>query len=75
MSGEGIICKLKKKNTDMIADEECDRVFKLVDLNKDDQISLSEFMLGAQKDAWLMDLLKLDVMAHSWFRHNWKKKK
>lgn len=39
-----------------------------------DQISLSEFMIGAQKDTQIMDLLELDVWARSWFRHNWKKK-
>ncbi|KAL0155695.1 hypothetical protein M9458_049958, partial [Cirrhinus mrigala] len=27
------------------------------------QISLSEFMEGAQRDAWIMDLLKLDTNA------------
>ncbi|XP_026802218.1 guanylate cyclase activator 1g [Pangasianodon hypophthalmus] len=69
-----IICKLKKKNTDMTPDEVCDKIFEHVDLNNDDQISLSEFMVGAQRDAWLVDLLELDVRASSWFRDNWRKK-
>lgn len=34
------------------------------------RISLSEFMKGAQKDEWLMNLLKLDINATSWVIHN-----
>lgn len=34
------------------------------------QISLSEFMEGAQKDEWVMNLLKLDINATSWVIHN-----
>ena len=34
------------------------------------QITLSEFMEGAQKDEWVMDLLKLDVNAASWVIQN-----
>ncbi|KAL7862668.1 hypothetical protein SRHO_G00116520 [Serrasalmus rhombeus] len=69
-----IICKIKKLNTDMTPSDVCDRIFELVDQNKDGQISLSEFIEGAQKDPWIMDLLKLDVDASGWFREKWKKK-
>ncbi|KAL7885376.1 hypothetical protein AOLI_G00056710 [Acnodon oligacanthus] len=69
-----IIYKIKKLNTDMTPSNVCDRIFELVDQNKDGQISLSEFIEGAQKDPWIMDLLKLDVDASGWFRENWKKK-
>ncbi|XP_051545176.1 guanylyl cyclase-activating protein 2-like [Myxocyprinus asiaticus] len=69
-----IICKLKKNETDMAPNEICDRIFELVDENKDGQISLSEFIEGAQKDAWILDLLTLDTNARGWFRKKWGKK-
>ncbi|KAK7117448.1 hypothetical protein R3I94_022880 [Phoxinus phoxinus] len=68
-----IICQLKKNNISMTPSEICDRIFDLLDENKDGHISLSEFMEGAQKDAWIMDLLKLDTNARGWFRENWGK--
>ncbi|XP_030650081.1 guanylyl cyclase-activating protein 2-like [Chanos chanos] len=70
-----IIYKIKIHNTDMnmTPHEVCDRIFELVDQNKDGQISLTEFMEGAQKDEWLMNLLKLDVNAGGWVVQNWNK--
>ncbi|XP_072551368.1 guanylyl cyclase-activating protein 2-like [Salminus brasiliensis] len=67
-----IIYKIKMRNTDfnMTPCEVCDRIFELVDQDKDGQISLTEFMEGAQQDEWVMDLLKLDVNVSSWFIHN-----
>uniref|UniRef100_A0A667Z312 Guanylate cyclase activator 1g n=1 Tax=Myripristis murdjan TaxID=586833 RepID=A0A667Z312_9TELE len=67
-----ILCKIKvqRSNMDMTPNEVCDRIFELVDQNKDGQISLTEFMEGAQKDEWLMDLLKLDVNATGWVIQN-----
>lgn len=38
------------------------------------QISLAEFMEGAQKDEWLMEMLKLDFNASGWVNQNWVKK-
>ncbi|KAG9272001.1 guanylate cyclase activator 1g [Astyanax mexicanus] len=69
-----IIFKLKKINIDMTPGEVCDRIFDLLDQNKDGQISLAEFIEGAQKDAWIMDLLKLDFDASRWFKEHWNKK-
>ncbi|XP_012686120.1 guanylyl cyclase-activating protein 2-like [Clupea harengus] len=71
-----IICKMKTKNTDthMTPNEMCDRIFELVDENHDGQISLAEFMEGAQKDEWLMEMLKLDFNASGWVNQNWVKK-
>lgn len=38
------------------------------------QITLSEFMEGAQKDEWLMNMLKLDINVTGWVNQNsWKK--
>ncbi|KAM6973376.1 guanylate cyclase activator 1g [Aplochiton taeniatus] len=67
-----IIYKIKKINTDMSPDEICDRIFELVDQNKDGQISLTEFMDGAQRDLWIMDILKPEVNAGAWFKEHWK---
>ncbi|XP_028258008.1 guanylyl cyclase-activating protein 2-like [Parambassis ranga] len=67
-----IIYKLKLQQSDinMTPSEICDRIFELVDQNHDGQISLAEFMEGAQKDEWVMNLLKLDVNASSWVIQN-----
>ncbi|NP_001011660.1 guanylate cyclase activator 1g [Danio rerio] len=69
-----ILCKLKKNRINMTPVEICDRIFELLDENNDGQISLSEFLEGAEKDAWIMDLLKLDTNARVWFRDNLGKK-
>ncbi|KAG9352128.1 hypothetical protein JZ751_020541, partial [Albula glossodonta] len=58
-----IIYKLKRLDIEMTPNEVCDRIFELVDQNKDGQISLTEFLEGAQKDEWVMNMLKLDVNA------------
>uniref|UniRef100_A0A665V1L4 Guanylyl cyclase-activating protein 2-like n=1 Tax=Echeneis naucrates TaxID=173247 RepID=A0A665V1L4_ECHNA len=67
-----IIYKIKNRtsNISMTPSEICDRIFELVDQNNDGQITLSEFMEGAQKDEWLMNLLKLDINATGWPNHN-----
>ncbi|XP_071770108.1 guanylyl cyclase-activating protein 2-like [Centroberyx gerrardi] len=67
-----IIYKIKLQRSDitMTPNEACDRIFELVDRNSDGQISLTEFMEGAQKDEWVMNLLKLDVNATSWVIQN-----
>ncbi|XP_051234780.1 guanylyl cyclase-activating protein 2-like [Dicentrarchus labrax] len=67
-----IIYKIKLPTSDvsMTPSEICDRIFELVDQNHDGQITLSEFMEGAQKDEWVMNLLKLDVNAAGWVMQN-----
>lgn len=67
-----IIYKIKSNKTEvsMTLDEMCDRIFELVDENHDGQISLAEFMEGAQKDEWLMEMLKLDFNASGWVNQN-----
>ncbi|XP_041846355.1 guanylyl cyclase-activating protein 2-like [Melanotaenia boesemani] len=62
--------KLQTGGMEMTPSEICERLFELVDQNHDGQISLSEFMEGAQKDEWVMNLLKLDVNATSWVIQN-----
>ncbi|XP_053709331.1 guanylate cyclase activator 1g [Synchiropus splendidus] len=62
--------KLQKSPVSLTPSEICDRLFDLVDENHDGQISLSEFMEGAKKDEWVMNLLKLDVNARGWVIQN-----
>ncbi|XP_037303911.1 guanylate cyclase activator 1g [Pungitius pungitius] len=62
--------KLQKSDISMTPSEICDRIFDLVDQNHDGLITLPEFMEGAQKDEWLMNLLKLDVNATGWVIQN-----
>ncbi|XP_063052143.1 guanylate cyclase activator 1g [Engraulis encrasicolus] len=70
-----IIYKLKQtQDSDMTPNEVCDRIFELVDSNKDGQISLAEFMEGAQRDEWIMQQLKLDVNCSGWFKQHWRRK-
>uniref|UniRef100_A0A3P8VP70 Guanylate cyclase activator 1g n=1 Tax=Cynoglossus semilaevis TaxID=244447 RepID=A0A3P8VP70_CYNSE len=68
------IIKVQTSEVDMGPSEICDRIFDLVDQNHDGQITLSEFMEGAQKDEWLMNMLKLDINVTGWVNQNsWKK--
>ncbi|XP_029904290.1 guanylyl cyclase-activating protein 2-like [Myripristis murdjan] len=71
-----IIYKLKKHNNPFVSENTqdiCDRIFALVDKNKDGQISLEEFIEGAEKDPWVMEQLKLDIRPCSWFLEHKKK--
>lgn len=49
------------------------RLYLAFFLSPPGQISLSEFMEGAQKDQWVMNLLKLDINATSWVVHKCEK--
>uniref|UniRef100_A0A3B3TSQ6 Guanylyl cyclase-activating protein 2-like n=1 Tax=Poecilia latipinna TaxID=48699 RepID=A0A3B3TSQ6_9TELE len=49
-------------------------IFELTDKNKDSQISLEEFIEGAEKDPWLMEQLRLDLAPKTWFIKNQEKK-
>uniref|UniRef100_A0A8D2ZXW6 EF-hand domain-containing protein n=1 Tax=Scophthalmus maximus TaxID=52904 RepID=A0A8D2ZXW6_SCOMX len=64
-----IINKIKRHNDPDVSeniDDICSRIFELVDMNKDSQISLEEFIEGAEKDPWVMDQLKLDIGPCDW---------
>lgn len=54
-------------NTTGDVDEIVDRIFALVDKNNDCQISLDEFIEGAEKDPWVMNQLHLDIGPCEWF--------
>ncbi|XP_038149455.1 guanylate cyclase activator 1g [Cyprinodon tularosa] len=65
--------KLQKSEVGLTPSEICDRIFERVDDNNDGEITLSEFMEGAQKDDWLMDLLNLDINTSGWVIRNCRK--
>ncbi|KAG5839883.1 guanylyl cyclase-activating protein 2-like [Anguilla anguilla] len=78
-----IICEIKKQNGEaesepLSPDQICNRIFDHLDVNKDGQISLEEFLEGAQKDSWVLDHLTLDLKPCEWFiemqKKNCKKK-
>ncbi|KAM4743842.1 guanylyl cyclase-activating protein 2-like [Anableps anableps] len=71
-----IITKIKKHSDPTVdnVDNICDRIFQLTDKNKDSQISLEEFIEGAEKDPWLMEQLRLDFAPKDWFIKNQEKK-
>ncbi|XP_071770104.1 guanylyl cyclase-activating protein 2-like [Centroberyx gerrardi] len=72
-----IIYKLKKHNNPCVkenTEDVCDRIFELVDKNKDGQISLEEFIEGSEKDPWVMEQLKLDIGPCGWFLQQQEKK-
>ncbi|KAJ1182244.1 hypothetical protein NDU88_007438 [Pleurodeles waltl] len=50
----------------LTADEVCERIFQSVDENGDGQLSLQEFVEGAQKDSWVLKMLQLDTNPCSW---------
>ncbi|KAL7878440.1 hypothetical protein AOLI_G00094140 [Acnodon oligacanthus] len=67
-----IIYKLRKYDhpsdaEKLTPDEICERIFERIDQNNDGQISLQEFIEGAQRDQWVMDQLRLDLRPTGWF--------
>lgn len=57
-------------NTTEDVDEIVDRIFNLVAKNNDGQISLDEFIEGAEKDPWVLSQLHLDIGPSEWFREH-----
>ncbi|XP_034536493.1 guanylyl cyclase-activating protein 2-like [Notolabrus celidotus] len=63
-----IIYKIKKGSVPdesgaviLTSEQVCQRIFQEVDVNNDGQITLEEFVEGAQRSAWLQGFLKLDI--------------
>uniref|UniRef100_A0A4W6CWR4 Guanylate cyclase activator 1g n=1 Tax=Lates calcarifer TaxID=8187 RepID=A0A4W6CWR4_LATCA len=54
----------------LIQPEQKPSLLKFVSLCPTGQITLSEFMEGAQKDEWVMNMLKLDFNATGWVIQN-----
>ncbi|XP_074523076.1 guanylyl cyclase-activating protein 2-like [Halichoeres trimaculatus] len=45
----------------LTAEQVCERIFREVDVNSDGQITLEEFVEGAQRSPWLQGFLRLDI--------------
>ncbi|KAI5098464.1 guanylyl cyclase-activating protein 2-like [Silurus meridionalis] len=60
------IRKVGRKDPDVSPEEICERIFKVIDVDGDGQITLEEFLAGAQKDPWILNLLRLDMNPYSW---------
>ncbi|KAM6980495.1 uncharacterized protein FYW47_000208 [Aplochiton taeniatus] len=56
-------------------DQVSDRIFEKIDQNGDGQISLEEFVEGAQSDPWVEKFLRLDVNPSGWVHQHLKDKK
>lgn len=72
-----IINNVKKQNSPNSPgniDDICDRIFQLVDKNNDSNITLEEFIEGAEMDPWVMSQLKLDLGPSEWFMEQQEKK-
>ncbi|XP_036399362.1 guanylyl cyclase-activating protein 2-like [Megalops cyprinoides] len=67
----GTITDTTGSNT-LTPEQVCDRIFELTDENKDGQISLQEFLEGAQRDEWVMNFLTLEVNPTSWVMDQWR---
>ncbi|XP_062860530.1 guanylyl cyclase-activating protein 2-like [Trichomycterus rosablanca] len=58
--------KLDRKGPEVSIDEICERIFKVVDVDEDGRITLKEFLAGARKDPWILNMLRLDMNPYSW---------
>ncbi|CAH2325823.1 guanylyl cyclase-activating 2 [Pelobates cultripes] len=47
-------------------DDVCERIFQSVDENGDGQLSLQEFVEGAKKDRWVLEMLQLNTSPCNW---------
>ncbi|XP_061830530.2 guanylyl cyclase-activating protein 2-like [Nerophis lumbriciformis] len=50
----------------LTSEQVCDRIFQEVDINSDGQITMDEFLNGAQKSQWLQSFLTLDINPTGW---------
>uniref|UniRef100_A0A3B3ZBY2 EF-hand domain-containing protein n=1 Tax=Periophthalmus magnuspinnatus TaxID=409849 RepID=A0A3B3ZBY2_9GOBI len=71
----GLIIKVRHRtraqpqepNSTRNVDEIVERIFALIDKNNDSEISLEEFIDGAEKDPWVLNQLKLNIGPCEWF--------
>nr|XP_057945040.1 guanylyl cyclase-activating protein 2-like [Doryrhamphus excisus] len=62
---DGPICDETGKES-LTSEQVCDHIFQQVDINCDGQITLDEFVDGAQKNQWLQNFLTLDINPSGW---------
>ncbi|XP_012686117.1 guanylyl cyclase-activating protein 2-like [Clupea harengus] len=63
------IKRVSKKDTEphqLSVDEVCERIFKVIDVDGDGHITLEEFLEGAHKDPWILNMLRLDMNPSGW---------
>ncbi|XP_048119087.1 guanylyl cyclase-activating protein 2-like [Alosa alosa] len=60
------VSKKDPETPQLSADEVCERIFKVIDVDGDGQITLEEFLEGAQKDPWILNILRLDMNPSGW---------
>ncbi|XP_036390539.1 guanylyl cyclase-activating protein 2-like [Megalops cyprinoides] len=62
---QGTVSDEREKNT-LTPEQVCNRIFDLIDVNKDGQITLEEFLEGAERDEWVRKFLTLEVNPSNW---------
>ncbi|XP_062405363.1 guanylyl cyclase-activating protein 2-like [Sardina pilchardus] len=60
------VSKKDPETPQLSADEVCERIFKVIDVDGDGQITLEEFLEGAQRDPWILNMLRLDMNPSGW---------
>ncbi|XP_028812473.1 guanylyl cyclase-activating protein 2-like [Denticeps clupeoides] len=63
---QGRVSEEPANSSCLTLDQVCDRIFESMDENGDGQISLEEFLDGAQRDPWVRNFLKLDMNPCFW---------
>ncbi|KAJ8252023.1 hypothetical protein COCON_G00213350 [Conger conger] len=59
-------CRSNPECQALTVEEICGRILKVVDADGDGQITLEEFIEGAQRDEWVKNMLKLDMNPYAW---------
>ncbi|XP_033847722.1 guanylyl cyclase-activating protein 2-like [Periophthalmus magnuspinnatus] len=70
----GNIKQPQEPNSTRNVDEIVERIFALIDKNNDSEISLEEFIDGAEKDPWVLNQLKLNIGPCEWFMEQQERK-